>query len=230
MSRGRARLQPPPPGTRTTTLAAVLVLVLLAVVALPLRCDAASAGGEEEEEQQPLDYREALEKSLLYFEAQRSGRLPYSQRVTWRGHSGLTDGLQQGVDLVGGYYDAGDHVKFGLPMAFTVTMLSWGAIDFAADIAAAGEWRHALEAIKWGTDYFVKAHTHPFVYWPRFVSLRRGGQKLYQKNLDIEVCREALLYSLEHRVALVAFSQDDCYTTFDDNPLVDFFLVYHEPK
>uniref|UniRef100_A0A0E0QR05 Malonyl-CoA decarboxylase C-terminal domain-containing protein n=1 Tax=Oryza rufipogon TaxID=4529 RepID=A0A0E0QR05_ORYRU len=63
-----------------------------------------------------------------------------------------------------------------------------------------------------------------------FVSLRRGGQKLYQKNLDIEVCREALLYSLEHRVALVAFSQDDCYTTFDDNPLVDFFLVYHEPK
>jgi Glycosyl hydrolase family 9 len=38
-----------------------------------------------------------LHKSLLYFEAQRSGRLPYNQRVTWRGHSGLTDGLQQGV-------------------------------------------------------------------------------------------------------------------------------------
>ena len=69
------------------------------------------------------------------------------------------------VDLVGGYYDAGDHVKFGLPMAFTVTMLSWGAIEFADDIAAGGEWGHALEAIKWGTDYFVKAHTEPFVYW-----------------------------------------------------------------
>uniref|UniRef100_A0A0E0IIW2 Endoglucanase n=1 Tax=Oryza nivara TaxID=4536 RepID=A0A0E0IIW2_ORYNI len=190
MSRGRARLQPPPPGTRTTTLAAVLVLVLLAVVALPLRCDAVSAGGEEEEEQQPLDYREALEKSLLYFEAQRSGRLPYSQRVTWRGHSGLTDGLQQGVDLVGGYYDAGDHVKFGLPMAFTVTMLSWGAIDFAADIAAAGEWRHALEAIKWGTDYFVKAHTHPFVYWAE-VGDGDTDHYCWQRPEDMTTSRQA---------------------------------------
>jgi hypothetical protein len=111
------------------------------------------------------NYEEALRKSLLYFEAQRSGRLPHGQRVPWRDHSGLTDGLEQGVDLVGGYYDAGDHVKFGLPMAFTVTMLSWGAIEFGDDIAGAGEWRHALEAIKWGTDYFVKAHTEPFVYW-----------------------------------------------------------------
>uniref|UniRef100_A0A0E0B2J4 Uncharacterized protein n=1 Tax=Oryza glumipatula TaxID=40148 RepID=A0A0E0B2J4_9ORYZ len=41
---------------------------------------------------------------------------------------------------------------------------------------------------------------------------------------------QALLYSLEHRVALVDFSQDDCYTTLDDNPLADFFLVDHEPK
>lgn len=44
-----------------------------------------------------LDYADALRKSLLYFEAQRSGRLPYNQRVTWRDHSGLTDGLEQGV-------------------------------------------------------------------------------------------------------------------------------------
>lgn len=44
-----------------------------------------------------FDYGDALSKSLLYFEAQRSGRLPYNQRVTWRDHSGLTDGLEQGV-------------------------------------------------------------------------------------------------------------------------------------
>ncbi|CDP19286.1 unnamed protein product [Coffea canephora] len=45
-----------------------------------------------------------------------------------------SDGLEQGVDLVGGYYDAGDHVKFGLPMAFTVTMLSWDVIEFGEQI------------------------------------------------------------------------------------------------
>lgn len=46
---------------------------------------------------QSFDYAEALSKSLLYFEAQRSGRLPYNQRLTWRHHSGLTDGLEQEV-------------------------------------------------------------------------------------------------------------------------------------
>ncbi|KAL0355989.1 UNVERIFIED_CONTAM: Endoglucanase 5 [Sesamum radiatum] len=77
-----------------------------------------------------FDYSAALDKTLLFFEAQRSGKLPVNQRVKWRGDSGLSDGYAQGVNLVGGYYDAGDHVKFGLPMAFSVTMLSWAAVDF----------------------------------------------------------------------------------------------------
>ncbi|KAG6482688.1 hypothetical protein ZIOFF_059325 [Zingiber officinale] len=112
-----------------------------------------------------FDYGEALSKSLLYFEAQRSGRLPHRQRISWRSDSGLTDGLEQRVDLVGGYYDAGDHVKFGLPMAFTATMLAWGAAEYGGAIAAAGEMEHALGAIKWATDYFIKAHTLPNLLW-----------------------------------------------------------------
>ncbi|XP_072980908.1 endoglucanase 22-like [Typha angustifolia] len=137
-----------------------------------------------------IDYKDALSKSLLYFEAQRSGHLPYNQRVTWRGHSGLTDGLQQGVDLVGGYYDAGDHVKFGLPMAFTVTMLSWGVIEYGGDIAAAGEYQHALEAIKWGTDYFVKAHTEPYVLWAE-VGDGDTDHYCWQRPEDMTTSRQA---------------------------------------
>jgi len=49
---------------------------------------------------QAFDYGDALSKSLLYFEAQRSGRLPYNQRVTWRDHSALIDGLEQGVSTI----------------------------------------------------------------------------------------------------------------------------------
>ncbi|CDP21985.1 unnamed protein product [Coffea canephora] len=112
---------------------------------------------------QAFDYADALPKSLLYFEAQRSGRLPYHQRVSWRHHSGLTDGLEQGVDLVGGYYDAGDHVKFGLPMPFTVTMFSWEMGCYNVLMGCYREMEHALEAIKWGADYFSKAHTRPNV-------------------------------------------------------------------
>lgn len=43
------------------------------------------------------DYSDALFKSLKYFEAQRSGKLPSSQRVSWRGDSGINDGQEDGV-------------------------------------------------------------------------------------------------------------------------------------
>lgn len=69
------------------------------------------------------------------------------------------------VDLSGGYYDAGDNVKFGLPMAFTVTLLSWGVVEFGDSMSKAGQLGHALNAIRWGTDYLLKAHTGPNELW-----------------------------------------------------------------
>lgn len=111
------------------------------------------------------DYGQALSKGILFYEAQRSGYLPGNQRVTWRSNSGLQDGKRSGVDLVGGYYDAGDNVKFGLPMAFTVTMMSWSIIEYGRQMASQGELGHALEAVEWGTDYFIKAHPEPYVLY-----------------------------------------------------------------
>ncbi|KAK1582550.1 hypothetical protein Q3G72_016165 [Acer saccharum] len=110
-----------------------------------------------------VDYGTALTKSLLYYEAQRSGNLPRNQRVQWRANSGLKDGSDARVDLVGGYYDAGDNVKFGFPMAFTITMLSWSTVEFRSQLEAKKELSNALDAIKWGTDYFIKAHPQPDV-------------------------------------------------------------------
>ncbi|KAB2042432.1 hypothetical protein ERO13_D02G187700v2 [Gossypium hirsutum] len=112
-----------------------------------------------------FNYGEALDKTFMFLEAQRSGKLPFDQRVKWRGDSGLKDGALQGVDLVGGYYDAGDHVKFGLPMAFSVTMLAWGTIEYRKEITNLNQMGHTLWAIRWGTDYFIKAHTQPNVLW-----------------------------------------------------------------
>lgn len=42
---------------------------------------------------QNVDYNDALSKAILYFEGQRSGKLPGNQRVSWRGDSGLSDGV-----------------------------------------------------------------------------------------------------------------------------------------
>lgn len=105
------------------------------------------------------NYRDALTKSILFFEGQRSGKLPSNQRMTWRKDSGLSDGSAANVDLVGGYYDAGDNVKFGFPMAFTTTMLSWSVIEFGGLMK--NELQNAKQAIKWATDYLLKATAHP---------------------------------------------------------------------
>jgi hypothetical protein len=65
------------------------------------------------------------------------------------------------IDLVGGYYDAGDNLKLGFPMAFTITMLSWSTIEFKDKLQEKNELENALSAIKWGTDYLMKAHQQP---------------------------------------------------------------------
>ncbi|CAH9077722.1 unnamed protein product [Cuscuta epithymum] len=105
------------------------------------------------------NYKDALSKAILFFEGQRGGVLPSSQRVKWRANSSLSDGKPDNVDLSGGYYDAGDNVKFTWPMSFTVTLLSWAAIEYQNGITSAGEINHLREAIRWGTNFLVKAHS-----------------------------------------------------------------------
>ncbi|CAN6198084.1 unnamed protein product [Urochloa humidicola] len=105
------------------------------------------------------DYSDALGKSILFFEGQRSGRLPPTQRLRWRHDSALHDGADAGVDLTGGYYDAGDNVKFGFPMAFTATLISWSLIDFGHTFGS--QEPHARDALRWATDYLLKATSTP---------------------------------------------------------------------
>ncbi len=112
-----------------------------------------------------LNYAEALDKSLFFYDAQRSGRLPEGFRVDWRGDSGMQDGADVGVDLTGGYYDAGDGVKFGLPMASSMTMLSWGGIVFRGGYKKSGQLDQLLEAVRWGTDWLIKAHPEANVFY-----------------------------------------------------------------
>ncbi|MGB3401489.1 MAG: glycoside hydrolase family 9 protein [Microcoleaceae cyanobacterium] len=118
-----------------------------------------------------FNYGEALQKSFLFYEAQRSGELPADNRTPWRVDSAVWDGdvNQDGdfddvvngvpeIDLSGGYYDAGDHVKFGLPMTSSMTLLSWGAIEYEDAYRDSGQFDEVLDAIKWGTDYILKTH------------------------------------------------------------------------
>ena len=55
------------------------------------------------------DYPDALHKSILFYEAQRSGDLDeQTNRIEWRGDSMMNDGSDVGRDLTGGWYDGKD--------------------------------------------------------------------------------------------------------------------------
>ncbi|PPE01546.1 hypothetical protein GOBAR_DD01425 [Gossypium barbadense] len=105
------------------------------------------------------NYGDALSKCILFFEGQRSGKLPSNQRMIWRKDSALRDGSDLGMDLLGGYYDAGDNVKFIFPMAFSTTMLAWSVIEFGQFMGP--DLQHALDSIRWGADYLLKSTDLP---------------------------------------------------------------------
>ncbi|WP_232522373.1 glycoside hydrolase family 9 protein [Marinimicrobium alkaliphilum] len=106
-------------------------------------------------------YGEALQKSILFYEAQQAGPLPEWNRIAWRGDSVPDDGADVGVDLRGGWFDAGDHVKFGFPMAATTTLLAWGGVDYREAYEASGQLPHLLNNLRFVNDYFINAHVSP---------------------------------------------------------------------
>jgi hypothetical protein len=96
------------------------------------------------------------------------------------------------VDLTGGYYDSGDNVKFGFPMAFTVTMLSWVVVEHGARLAAAGELGHTLEAVRWGADYLARAHAAPDTLYVQ-VGDGDSDHKCWERPEDMDTPRNSYM-------------------------------------
>ncbi len=152
------------------------------------------------------DYARHLELSLLFYEAQRSGKLPDNNRIYWRHDSMTNAGYDVGVDLTGGYYDAGDNVKFNFPQAGTLTLIAWGGIEFKEGYEKAGQYQYMLDMVKWGADYFIKCHPEKDVfyiqvgngnldhsYWcpPEFISYEYPSYKVDKEHPGSEVAGEA---------------------------------------
>ena len=101
-------------------------------------------------------YLEVLPMALKFYEAQRSsGPFP---TVTWRKAGGLSDGEDVGRDLSGGWFDAGDHVKFNLPMSYSASMLNWGIIAFPEAYIKTNSLNYAKDQVKYALDYFIQAY------------------------------------------------------------------------
>lgn len=111
--------------------------------------------------QAAINYGEALQKSIYFYEAQQAGKKPAWNRVEWRADSVLNDGASVGVNLSGGWFDAGDHVKFGFPMAASATILAWGVVEYPQAYQQSGQMTHIKNNLRFVADYFVSAHTAP---------------------------------------------------------------------
>ena len=94
------------------------------------------------------------------------------------------------VDLTGGFYDAGDNVKFGFPLAFTISLLAWDVVEFGSNLRTAGQLQNTLNNIRWGTDYLLKACTGQSELWVQVSDL------ILYENLPIQV--ESGSWSLLH--------------------------------
>jgi len=167
------------------------------------------------------DYARHLELSLLFYEAQRSGKLPENNRIYWRHDSMVDAGADHGVDLSGGYYDAGDNVKFNFPGAATMTLLAWSGVDYAEGYKKAGQWKYLLDAVRWGADYFVKCHTgknelyvqvgdgntdHSFWYPPEYIKYDYPSFKITASAPGSEVAGETAAFLA---AASILFKDED---------------------
>ncbi len=115
-----------------------------------------------------FNYGEALQKSVLFYEAQRSGAISTSSiptRLEWRWDAQLTDGKKEGLDLTGGWVDAGDNIKFGITNAYTAGLLAFGAIEYKDAYIKSGQMKWLQNQLRWINDYFIKSHTAPNVFW-----------------------------------------------------------------
>ncbi|CAN0872119.1 Endoglucanase 2 [Linum grandiflorum] len=102
-------------------------------------------------------YSNALNVAFQFFDVQKAGKLN-EDKIKWRGDSALDDGSTAKLDLSKGLYDAGDHMKFGFPMAFTATVLSWSILEYGDQMEAANQLATAQDSLKWITDFLIHAH------------------------------------------------------------------------
>lgn len=96
-----------------------------------------------------INYAEALQKSIYFYECQQAGPLPDWNRVEWRADSTMDDFIK------GGWYDAGDHVKFNLPMSYSAAMLAWGLYQYPDGIERCGEMENYVNNLSFALDYLA---------------------------------------------------------------------------
>ncbi|ESO83674.1 hypothetical protein LOTGIDRAFT_197134 [Lottia gigantea] len=164
----------------------MMIVLLVCVVGLSVVSGQHTGGGKP-----AYNYGDALGKSILFFDAQRSGKLPSNNPIKWRGDSALHDKGSHGEDLTGGWYDAGDNVKFNLPMASSTTLLLWGFIQWKDAYQSSHQINQMYDSVKWPLDYFLKCwNPHSQTYYAQ-VGNGNADHSFWGRPEDMTMARPA---------------------------------------
>lgn len=151
----------------------------------------------------------ALQMALWFFNINKSGKGVYCTDVQWRGAAHISDAHFKldpddpngvnlpaayidkyrkvldpdgngEVDLSGGYYDAGDFIKFTLTTGFMAQTLAWSMYEFPEAFYNTGLDGEALDQITWAADWimrstFIEDKTIPVEKWKVIAYAHQNG-------------------------------------------------------
>ncbi len=95
------------------------------------------------------NYGEALQKSMFFYQVQQSGPIADWNEVSWRADCMVNDFIP------GGWFDAGDHLKFTLTNAYAANLLAWGLLQYKEGVTEVGEYEEYMLNLEWALDYLV---------------------------------------------------------------------------
>jgi len=150
-----------------------------------LAVNATEDGQDTEEAKSDYNYAKAFQLSMYFYDANmcgvQDGRLQYRYNCHMEDekvplipkndkevgtnmsqefideHRDVLDPDGDGcIDVSGGFHDAGDHVKFGLPQSYSGATLGWGYYEFRDSYVKVGEQKHIEDILRHFNDYFLR--------------------------------------------------------------------------
>lgn len=58
-----------------------------------------------------------------------------------------------------------DYLKFTVPLAHSIALIAWGAIEWFEGYSKANQTDYLRDMVRWGTDWLIKAHPEPNVLY-----------------------------------------------------------------